>query len=238
MHRLKSDEVFHFYMGDAVEMLRLYPGGRGERVLIGTNLAAGQRPQVVVEKNIWQGSRLVAGGSWALLGCSVSPGFEFEDYEAGVREELLAGWPGWGELVVGLTRWGLFVVSCWLKNEQRQSESNPPLREGWQLKSKSESNRKSKCNPQVLRLQRQSAPLSLRMTIFSGVARKNKQQEEQKQKRRQLQLQKQLQKRNTGVSPLRRKRRRLRSRWRSFGWGAEEPDFGGYLSLGFRTVSL
>ena len=104
MHRLKSDEVFHFYMGDAVEMLRLYPGGRGERVVIGTDLAAGQRPQVVVEKNIWQGSRLVRGGSWALMGCSVSPGFEFEDYEAGVREELLAGWPGWGELVRGLTR--------------------------------------------------------------------------------------------------------------------------------------
>ena len=104
MHRLRSDEVFHFYMGDAVEMLRLYPGGRGERVLIGTDLAAGQRPQVVVEKNIWQGSRLVAGGSWALLGCSVSPGFEYEDYEAGVRTELVAGWPRWGELVVGLTR--------------------------------------------------------------------------------------------------------------------------------------
>ena len=100
----KSDEVFHFYMGDAVEMLRLYPGGRGERVVIGTDLAEGERPQVVVEKNIWQGSRLVRGGSWALLGCSVSPGFEFEDYEAGVREELLAGWPGWGELVRGLTR--------------------------------------------------------------------------------------------------------------------------------------
>jgi predicted cupin superfamily sugar epimerase len=104
MHRLKSDEVFHFYMGDTVEMLRLYPGGRGERVLIGTDLAAGQRPQIVVEKNIWQGSRLMKGGSWALMGCSVSPGFEFEDYEAGVREELLAGWPVWEEMVVGLTR--------------------------------------------------------------------------------------------------------------------------------------
>ena len=104
MHRLRSDEVFHFYMGDAVEMLQLYPGGRGERVVIGTDLAAGQRPQVVVEKNIWQGSRLVRGGSWALLGCSVSPGFEFEDYEAGVREELCVGWPRWTEMIEGLTR--------------------------------------------------------------------------------------------------------------------------------------
>src|SRR5580704_11854173 len=104
MHRLKSDEVFHFYAGDAVEMLQLMPDGSGRTVVIGNDLAAGQRPQVVVEKNIWQGSRLVAGGCWELLGCSVSPGFEFEDYEAGVREELLAGWPGWGELVRGLTR--------------------------------------------------------------------------------------------------------------------------------------
>src|SRR5208282_3254619 len=75
MHRLKSDEVFHFYMGDAVEMLRLRESGMGERVVIGTDLAAGERPQVVVGRGVWQGSRLAAGGSWALLGCSVSPGF-------------------------------------------------------------------------------------------------------------------------------------------------------------------
>jgi uncharacterized protein len=104
IHRLKSDELFHFYMGDAVEMLRLYPDGKGERVVIGTDLAAGARPQVVVPRGVWQGSRLVAGGSWALLGCSVSPGFEFEDYVEGVRAELMAGWPEWGEMIRGLTR--------------------------------------------------------------------------------------------------------------------------------------
>ncbi len=104
IHRLKSDELFHFYMGDAVEMLRLYPEGKGERVVIGTDLAAGERPQVVVPRGVWQGSRLVAGGGWALLGCSVSPGFEFEDYEEGVRAELMGGWPEWGEMIRGLTR--------------------------------------------------------------------------------------------------------------------------------------
>src|SRR5580704_2535369 len=71
MHRLKSDEVFHFYMGDAVEMLQLTPGERGERILIGTDLAAGERPQVVARRGVWQGSRLKAGGRWALMGCSV-----------------------------------------------------------------------------------------------------------------------------------------------------------------------
>jgi hypothetical protein len=100
MHRLKSDEVFHFYAGDAVEMLQLFADGSGGTVVIGNDLWRGQRPQVVVELGVWQGSRLVQGGRWALLGCTVSPGFEFEDYDAGSREELCAGWP---EFVVEIT---------------------------------------------------------------------------------------------------------------------------------------
>ena len=64
----------------------------------------GERPQVVVERGVWQGSRLVAGGKWALLGCTVSPGFEFEDYEMGVREELSAGWPEFAREIAALTR--------------------------------------------------------------------------------------------------------------------------------------
>ena len=104
MHRLKSDEVFHFYAGDAVEMLQLRDGERGEVVVIGNDLMRGQRPQVMVERGVWQGSRLVAGGQWALLGCTVSPGFEFEDYESGERERLCADWPEFAEEIRRLTR--------------------------------------------------------------------------------------------------------------------------------------
>jgi predicted cupin superfamily sugar epimerase len=104
MHRLRSDEVFHFYAGDAVEMLQLREGGSGTVVVIGNDLASGQRPQLVVERGVWQGSRLVAGGRWALLGCTVSPGFEFEDYETGGREELSARWPEFVGEIAGLTR--------------------------------------------------------------------------------------------------------------------------------------
>jgi uncharacterized protein len=104
MHRLKSDEVFHFYAGDAVEMLQLTADGQGERVVIGNDLAGGHRPQVVVGHGVWQGSRLVAGGRWALLGCTVSPGFEFEDYEAGERVELCKRWPDFAEEIGALTR--------------------------------------------------------------------------------------------------------------------------------------
>ena len=73
MHRLRSDEVFHFYAGDAVEMLQLREGKGGTIVVIGNDLLRGERPQVVVERGVWQGSRLVEGGKWALLGCTVSP---------------------------------------------------------------------------------------------------------------------------------------------------------------------
>jgi predicted cupin superfamily sugar epimerase len=104
MHRLRSDEIFHFYLGDPIEMLQLTAPGIGRIVRIGSDLAAGERPQVVVPRGVWQGSRLVAGGQWALIGCTVSPGFEFEDYEAGGRAELIAGWPAFTALIQELTR--------------------------------------------------------------------------------------------------------------------------------------
>lgn len=104
MHRLASDEIFHFYAGDPVEMLQLREGGAGRTLTIGNDLARGERPQVVVERGVWQGSRLRAGGAWALLGCTVSPGFEYEDYEAGDRAELMALWPEWAGTIAELTR--------------------------------------------------------------------------------------------------------------------------------------
>ena len=103
IHRLKSDEVFHFYAGDAVEMLQLLPSG-GRKIVIGNDLIRGERPQVTVARGVWQGSRLIEGGLWALLGCTVSPGFEFEDYETGDREELCAEWPEFDSEIRALTR--------------------------------------------------------------------------------------------------------------------------------------
>lgn len=104
MHRLASDEVFHFYLGDPVEMLQLCEDGTGQRVVLGRDLAEGQLVQTVVPQGVWQGSRLVEGGRFALLGCTVSPGFDYADYQSGRREELVRGWPEWAEMIQGLTR--------------------------------------------------------------------------------------------------------------------------------------
>jgi len=104
MHRLASDEIFHFYVGDPVEMLQLWPDGSHRVVVIGPDLEAGERPQVIVPRGIWQGARLRPGGRLALLGTTVAPGFDYADYETGRRADLLASHPGAQALITALTR--------------------------------------------------------------------------------------------------------------------------------------
>jgi predicted cupin superfamily sugar epimerase len=104
MHRLASDEVFHFYLGDPVEMLQLLPDGQSRMVTLGSDIESGMVPQLIVPKMVWQGSHLLPGGSFALLGCTVSPGFDYADYEAGTYQLLCDGWPEQRELVRRLTR--------------------------------------------------------------------------------------------------------------------------------------
>lgn len=90
LHRLTADEIFHFYLGDTVEMLQLFEDGSSKVVKLGQNLAAGEKLQVVLPTGVWFGSRLVAGGTYALMGTTVAPGFDFADYERGNRAELIA----------------------------------------------------------------------------------------------------------------------------------------------------
>ena len=104
MHRLPTDEVYHFYLGDPVEQVLLHPDGDIERVVLGHDLTSGQRVQHVAPRAVWQGSRLVPGGRFALLGTTMAPGFDAADYEHGQRETLLARYPSAADLVIALTR--------------------------------------------------------------------------------------------------------------------------------------
>lgn len=103
MHRVASDEIFHFYQGDPVEMLQLHPDGTGEVCLLGNALGSGHRVQVVVPRGTWQGSCLSEGGTFALMGTTVAPGFDFSDYQEGNRDDLLERYPGFRELITRLT---------------------------------------------------------------------------------------------------------------------------------------
>jgi hypothetical protein len=104
MHVLASDEMFHFYLGDPVEMLQLYPDGRSAVFTLGPDLVAGQHVQLVVPADVWQGTRLIGDGQVALLGCTVTPGFDFADYRNASYDELAEKWPAQAVRIKALTR--------------------------------------------------------------------------------------------------------------------------------------
>jgi predicted cupin superfamily sugar epimerase len=104
MHRLPLEEVFHLYLGGPLRMLQLHPNGEGREVIIGSDILAGQEPQVVVPPGVWQGSRLEPGVEFALLGATMAPGFDYADYEQGRRDPLTEQYPSHARLIAELTR--------------------------------------------------------------------------------------------------------------------------------------
>lgn len=103
LHVLPDDEVFHFYLGASVKMLQLHPDGTGREVVLGADILAGEVPQMVVPAGVWQGTRLVGESGFALLGCTVAPGFDYADYRSARRAELVSKWPAFAEEITRLT---------------------------------------------------------------------------------------------------------------------------------------
>lgn len=103
LHRLASDEVYHFYMGGPAEQLQLLPDGTSRVIRLGQDVLAGERVQLLVPRGVWQGTRLCPGTRWALLGTTMAPGYEPQDYEDGDREALTAAWPDRADLIRRLT---------------------------------------------------------------------------------------------------------------------------------------
>jgi len=77
-HKVDAVEVWHYYAGAALE-LQLSDGVTTDPHVLGSDLAAGQRPQVVVPRDVWQAAKTL--GTWTLVGCTVAPGFQFSGFE-------------------------------------------------------------------------------------------------------------------------------------------------------------
>lgn len=104
MHAIDSDETFHFYLGDPVEMLHLYADGSSAVFTLGPDLSAGQHVQLVVPAGVWQGTRLIGNGKVALMGCTVTPGYDPADYRNASHAELAEKWPAETNRIKKLTR--------------------------------------------------------------------------------------------------------------------------------------
>jgi len=102
LHRIKSDELWHFYDGGPLRVSAIRPDGRGESVLLGP----GHRCQHLVPAGRWFGAAPEPGAGWSLVGCTVSPGFDFRDFELGSREKLLKRFPCAAKIIRKLTRQG------------------------------------------------------------------------------------------------------------------------------------
>ena len=107
LHRIASDEVWHCYAGHALEVISIDEHDQLHVVRVGMNLAAGEVPQYVVPQGRWFGSRLAsphASDAYALVGCTVAPGFDFADFELADRSALIARYPQHQAIIEALTR--------------------------------------------------------------------------------------------------------------------------------------
>jgi len=103
LHRIKSDEVWHFYAGSPILIHTLFPEGRHRAQRLGPNPSAGDLYQAVVPAGCWFGAEL-AGVQFALVGCTVSPGFDFADFEMADRQQLSESYPQHAEVIERLTK--------------------------------------------------------------------------------------------------------------------------------------
>jgi predicted cupin superfamily sugar epimerase len=101
---LLSDEVFHLYEGGPLDILRLNPDGSGDVARLGTDLAAGERPQILIAKGTWFGTELASDAEYCLVGCTVAPGFEFQDFELAQGPELAQRYRDFRERIARMTR--------------------------------------------------------------------------------------------------------------------------------------
>ncbi len=103
-HRLRSDELWHFYSGSPITVYFIAPDGGYSEIQLGSDPDAGEALHAVVKAGCWFASRVRDSKSFALAGCTVAPGFDLADFELGKREELVRLYPQHRNLIESLTR--------------------------------------------------------------------------------------------------------------------------------------
>ena len=102
-HRIHQDEIWHFYEGSPVELHTLSEQGEHKQHIIGSDVLEGEVPQLVVPGGHWFASKVIHPDHYSLVGCTVSPGFDFSDFELAVRSELTKTFPQHSGLIDAFT---------------------------------------------------------------------------------------------------------------------------------------
>jgi predicted cupin superfamily sugar epimerase len=103
-HRIPSDELWHFYAGEGLSIYEIENNGTLMEHKLGNNFENNESFQIAVKSGHWFASRLTNGNGYALVGCTVSPGFDFEDLELAKRQVLINQFPQHKKLITELTR--------------------------------------------------------------------------------------------------------------------------------------
>lgn len=103
-HKINQDEFWHFYKGETIQLHLISPDGIYSTILIGNNFEKGEVPQFVVPALYWFAAEVLKDDSYALIGCTVAPGFDFDDFVLAQRQELLLQFPKHKEIITRLTR--------------------------------------------------------------------------------------------------------------------------------------
>jgi len=102
-HKLKSDETWHFYNGSPIAIYLISLSGDYQKIVVGDEIGKNQLLQHTIERETWFAAEPLEKNSYSLIGCSVAPGFEFDDFELGKRNELLASFTNHSEIISRLT---------------------------------------------------------------------------------------------------------------------------------------
>jgi predicted cupin superfamily sugar epimerase len=102
-HKLPADEIWHFYSGDPLRLILLYPDGSSKDVIMGNEPLKGQHVQFVIPAGVWQAGHMIDGGRYSLYGCTMSPGFTADMFEGGTRENLMLLYPERADDIIRLS---------------------------------------------------------------------------------------------------------------------------------------
>jgi uncharacterized protein len=102
-HRLKSDEIWHFYRGSPVTICVIDNKGRLTKIRLGNDIGQGEQCHVIISAGLWFGASVDDSTSFALIGCTVTPGFDYKDFELGTRSKLIRMFPKHEATILSLT---------------------------------------------------------------------------------------------------------------------------------------